>query len=133
MNRFVTDALDPNTVLALNKLWITNAPSKASIFGWRLLLDKLPTKAALINKGIITSNLKRCCVYCLKEVEDIQHVFFKCDVIVQVWSYIFKWLGVNFLVFTFVPDHLLSFGGIIKGKNTKRFRHIICLATTRCI
>jgi hypothetical protein len=32
-----------------------------------------------------------------------------------------QWLGVNFLVFTFVLDHLLSFGGIIKGKNTKSF------------
>jgi hypothetical protein len=133
LNKFVTDALDHNMVLALNKLWITNAPSKASIFGWRLLLDKFPTKVALINEGIITRNLEMCCVYCLKEVEDIQHVFFKCDVIVQVWSYIFKWMGVNFLVFTSVLDHLLSFGGIIKGKNTKRLRHIIWLATTWCI
>jgi hypothetical protein len=33
LNKYVTDALDPNTVLALNKLWIINAPSKASIFG----------------------------------------------------------------------------------------------------
>jgi hypothetical protein len=43
----------------------------------------------------------------------IQHVFFNCDVIVQVWDYIFKWLGINFLVYTSVADHFLSFGGFI--------------------
>jgi hypothetical protein len=53
-------------------------------------------------------------------VEDIQHVFFKCDVIVQVWSYIFKWMGVNFLVFTSVLDHfyhlvVLSKERILRG------------------
>jgi hypothetical protein len=133
LNRLEMDALDSNTTLALKKLWSTNVPSKASVFGWRMMLDKLPTKEALFNKGIITSNFERCCVFCSIEEEDIQHVFFKCHMINQVWDYIFKWMGVNFLVFTSVLDHLLSFGGIIKGKNTKRLRYIIWLATTWCI
>jgi hypothetical protein len=94
---FSLEALEPNTVHALKKLWITKVPSKASILGWRLLLAKLP-KVALFDKGIITSNLEKRCVFCSNEVEDIQHVFFNCNLIVQVWNSIFNWLGSNIIV-----------------------------------
>ncbi|MCH93858.1 ribonuclease H protein, partial [Trifolium medium] len=43
--------LNPSVLAALNELWVTNIPSKVSIFGWRLLLGKLPTKAALAHRG----------------------------------------------------------------------------------
>jgi hypothetical protein len=92
-------------VKALNKLWISNVPSKISIFGRRLLLDKLPTREALYSKGIITNNLERCCVFCFKEVEDTHHVFFNCSVIVPVWKNIFKWMGINPLAYTSVSNN----------------------------
>jgi hypothetical protein len=60
LNRFELDAIDSNMARALKKLWSTNVPSKASVFGWRMVLEKLPTKEALFNKGIITSNFERC-------------------------------------------------------------------------
>jgi hypothetical protein len=126
-------AIDPNTALVLKKLWSTNIPSKGSVFGWRLVLEKLPTKEALFNKGIITSNFERCCVFCSIEEEDIRHVFFKCHMIHQVWEYIFKWMRVSFIDFSSVTDHFLSFGSIIRGKNSKKLRHILWLATTWCI
>jgi hypothetical protein len=65
------EVLELNTAHTLKKLWITKVPLKASIFGWWLLLAKLPTKAALFDKGIITSNFEKCCVFCSIEVEDI--------------------------------------------------------------
>jgi hypothetical protein len=133
LNRFEMDAIDPNTAQVLKKLWSTNIPSKGSVFGWRLVLEKLPTKEALFNKGIITSNFERCCVFCSIEEEDIRHVFFKCHMIHQVWEYIFKWMRVSFIDFSSVTDHFLSFGSIIRGKNSKKLRHIIWLATTWCI
>jgi hypothetical protein len=133
LDTFSLEALEPNTVHALKKLWITKVPSKASIFGWRLLLAKLPTKEALFEKGIITTNLERCCVFCSNEVEDIHHVFFNCNLIVQVWDSIFNWLGSNLIVNASVSDHFLTFGGILKGKKTKGLRHIIWVATTWCI
>jgi hypothetical protein len=128
-----TEALESNTALALKKLWKTKVPSKASIFGWRLLLAKLPTKVALFDKGIITSNFEKCCVFCSTEAEDIQHVFLNCNLIVQVWNSIFNWLGSNIIVNASVSEHFLTFGGILKGKKTKGLRHIIWVATTWCI
>jgi hypothetical protein len=95
LNKSGSEQLGPILEQALKKLWCANVPSKVSIFGWRLLLDKLPTSEALYCKGIITNNLDRCCVFCLNEVEDIPHVFFKCSVTATVWENIFKWMGVN--------------------------------------
>jgi hypothetical protein len=133
LNRLEMDALDSDTTLALKKLWSTNMPSKASIFGWRMMLDKLPTKEALFSKGIITSHFERCCVFCSIEVEDTMHVFLNCHMISQVWDCIFNWMGVQVISSPSVTDHFLSFGGIFSGKKTKKFRYIIWMATTWCI
>ncbi|XP_045791751.1 uncharacterized protein LOC123886477 [Trifolium pratense] len=42
--------LDTYTVAALKRLWKNNVPLKISVFGWRLLLEKLPTREALFRK-----------------------------------------------------------------------------------
>ncbi|XP_045798020.1 uncharacterized protein LOC123892259 [Trifolium pratense] len=46
----VDTTLDTNTMAALKRLWKNNVPSKVSVFGWRLLLEKLPTREALFCK-----------------------------------------------------------------------------------
>jgi hypothetical protein len=89
-NRFGSEQLDPILEKALKKHWCTNDASKVSIFVWRLLIDKLPTREALFRKGIITNNLDTCCVFCLNLVEDVHHVFFNCSVTATVWENIFK-------------------------------------------
>jgi hypothetical protein len=133
LNRLEMDALNSDTTLALKKLWSTNMPSKASIFGWRMMLDKLPTKEALFAKGIISNHFERCCVFCSIEVEDTLHVFLNCHMISQVWDCIFKWMGVQVISPSTVINHFLSFGGIFSGKKTKKLRYIIWMATTWCI
>ncbi|MCI96753.1 hypothetical protein A2U01_0118053, partial [Trifolium medium] len=42
--------IDAVLVKALQQLWLNNIPSKVSIFGWRLFLEKLPTRDALYRK-----------------------------------------------------------------------------------
>ncbi|PNX60908.1 ribonuclease H, partial [Trifolium pratense] len=41
---------EPGLLDAIHKLWKNDIPSKVGVFGWRLLLDKLPTRAALASK-----------------------------------------------------------------------------------
>ncbi|MCH90431.1 ribonuclease H protein, partial [Trifolium medium] len=48
--------LDADTITTVHKLWKNDIPSKVGVFGWRLLQDKLPTRAALASKGIITNS-----------------------------------------------------------------------------
>ncbi|MCH90777.1 ribonuclease H protein, partial [Trifolium medium] len=55
-NRYALEEINGFTAKVLKRLWKNNVPSKVSIFGWRLLLEKLPTREALYRKGITTNN-----------------------------------------------------------------------------
>ncbi|KAK2399592.1 hypothetical protein QL285_049393 [Trifolium repens] len=50
VNRAVLVNLDDTMVHSLGLMWQNNVPSKISIFGWRLLIERLPTREALFNK-----------------------------------------------------------------------------------
>jgi hypothetical protein len=78
-------------------------------------------REALFNKSIITNQLENCCVFCFQEVENIHHIFFICSVIFKVWRFIFKWMGTKVLVCD--NNHVMAFGDLCKGNNSKRFRH----------
>ncbi|PNX83328.1 ribonuclease H, partial [Trifolium pratense] len=47
--------LEPQLLHALHKLWKNDVPSKVGVFGWRLLLERLPTRAALASKVVLKS------------------------------------------------------------------------------
>ncbi|MCH91379.1 putative ribonuclease H protein, partial [Trifolium medium] len=111
--RFGMNELETNTVKALKTLWKNNVPSKFSIFGWRLLLEKLPTRVALYNKGIITNTHDICCVMCFKDVEDTQHIFFQCPDMLQIWNNIFNWMGIHFPSSVEGANHFIIFGDIV--------------------
>jgi hypothetical protein len=85
LNRSVMANLDDNMVSSLELMWKNNVPSKISIFGWRLLLKKLPTRETLFDKGIITNNSEKCCVLCFNHEESIHHVFIHCNISITVW------------------------------------------------
>jgi hypothetical protein len=110
------------------ELWLNNVPSKVTIFRWRLLLDKLPTREFC--NCIITNSHERYCVFCFREVEEINHVFFNCIISRQVWMIIFRWMRTTPLAFVDTHNHFSLFGEFLKGGNNKKFRHIIWLATT---
>jgi hypothetical protein len=69
MNNNADPAADQGVSPIFKELWMNNVPSKVTILGWRLLLDKLPTREALFKKGIITKTHDRSCVFCLREIE----------------------------------------------------------------
>jgi hypothetical protein len=133
LNRLILPLLDDIKLLSLGRMWKNNVPSKVSIFGWRLLLEKLPTRESLFSKGVITNVLDSCCVFCCNQVESIDHVFLHCQVSNSIWLLIFKWMGVSPIMNANVQQHFLLFGDLIKGNINKRYWHNIWLATTWCI
>ncbi|MCI05671.1 putative ribonuclease H protein, partial [Trifolium medium] len=42
--------INTNMLTSLQQLWKNDIPSKVGVFGWRLLLGKLPTRAALASR-----------------------------------------------------------------------------------
>jgi hypothetical protein len=59
-------------------IWHKQVSLKVSIFAWRLLRDRLPTKANLVTRGIITKEANFCVSGC-GAVESAQHLFLSCS------------------------------------------------------
>jgi hypothetical protein len=74
-----SERLDTNVQIAIRKLWRLDVPSKALIFGWRFLLDKLPTRSTLHYRGILLNPHDVPCIFCFINNEDRDHLFFSCS------------------------------------------------------
>ncbi|GLT37027.1 hypothetical protein SLA2020_113690 [Shorea laevis] len=77
------------------KLWGKLIPSKISCFGWRLILKGLPTKSALLKRGIQLQEEETNCCICRKELEDDNHLFVQCSKIQSLWMRCYNWWGIS--------------------------------------
>jgi hypothetical protein len=100
-------------------LWLKPVPLKVNIFVWRLFLNRLPTKLNLHRRGVLDEQQLSCATSCGK-LEDLDHLFFQCDVYGRLWSMISNWLGVT----TAFPGsanlhstHFCGLGGFSRGTN----------------
>lgn len=77
--------LNQNLSRSLKALWRTSIPSKVVVFVWRLLLERLPTRDALLRRGIISAYHNICCVFCFANDESVSDVFFSCPFAYNIW------------------------------------------------
>lgn len=63
-------------------IWYPNNSPKMSIYLWRAIKGKLPTKAFLKDLNIIPSDQ---CLLCSKAPETVQHLFFECCYSSYIW------------------------------------------------
>jgi hypothetical protein len=124
-------ALDNNVLVAINKLWKIDVPSKIHVFGWRLLLDRLPTRSALNHRGILLNSDGLPCIFYLSHVEDRGHLFFSCSFSKGIWEAFYNWLGKSFSTGVEGWNNYSRFGDLVKvKKGGGRVSHLICLATS---
>ncbi|MCH79282.1 cysteine-rich receptor-like protein kinase [Trifolium medium] len=93
---------------ANNLLWHKQVPLKVSIFAWRLLRDRLPTRVNLATRGIIDPDAQLCVSGC-GGVESAQHLFISCSVFGSLWSLVRSWIGVHSVDPQSLPDHFYQF------------------------
>lgn len=79
--------------LTFKLLWKSRAPSNVCVFGWRLLLDRLPTKVNLSRREILSVEEDLRCVLCRQGAETANHVFATCTVASSLWAKYLRWLG----------------------------------------
>ena len=96
--------LHPNMEL----IWHKQVPLKVSILAWRLLRDRLPTKANLANRGIIPLEAWLCVTSC-GHVEDVNHMFLSCPTFDALWLLVRACLGVERVDSQHISDHFLQF------------------------
>jgi len=70
---------------ALELAWHHQVPLKVSIFAWRLLRNRLPTKANLASRGVLSSEATLCALGC-DHVETSEHLFLSCPTSVLLWE-----------------------------------------------
>jgi len=90
--------------MVFKKFWKSKFVPTDLVTAWRVLENKLATKANLERREIIAAN-SMCSLYGVKE-ETCTHLFFECRFAWLLWNHCSAWLGV-LSVFHNVP--LLSF------------------------
>ncbi|XP_058726908.1 uncharacterized protein LOC131598309 [Vicia villosa] len=78
---------------ALSLVWKSEVPFKIKAFGWRLLVNRLPTKDLLLHRGIIFTVENSKCVFCGVDPESRKHSFFTCSSVKAVWCSMAMWIG----------------------------------------
>jgi hypothetical protein len=100
-------------------IWHKKVPLKVSIFAWRLLRDRLPTRFNLANRGIIATAARLCVAGC-GHVEDTTHLF--------LWPLVRDWIGFVGVDSQVLSDHLLQFIHYTGAQKERRsFLHMIWL------
>ncbi|GJW56280.1 putative RNA-directed DNA polymerase, eukaryota, reverse transcriptase zinc-binding domain protein, partial [Tanacetum coccineum] len=73
--------------------WPKCVPKKVNVFMWRLSLDKLATLVNLDRKGIDVASLL--CPVCNEQVENVNHLFFSCEMARDLWTRLARWCQLN--------------------------------------
>jgi hypothetical protein len=101
-------------------IWYIQVPLNVSIFAWRLLRDRLPTKTNLVTQGIITTKSYFCVSDC-GGIESAQHLFLFCSTFCSLWSLVRSWIGFSADNCQNLSDHFLQFtysSGGLRGRQS---------------
>ncbi|GJZ25889.1 RNA-directed DNA polymerase, eukaryota, reverse transcriptase zinc-binding domain protein [Tanacetum coccineum] len=93
--RIIDAKLLPSLVISTS--WDTILPRKVNIFIWRLSLDRFPHRLNLSSRGI--DILKISCSSCNGNVESSNHIFFACNIAMEVWRLVRNWCDITFPLF----------------------------------
>ena len=81
--RFLTDTDDHVAAGLLNDMWHKLVPTKVSMFSWRLLQDRIPTKSNLVRRHVLQP-IDNLCVTGCGSSKTADHLFVGCDLVGSV-------------------------------------------------
>ncbi|CAJ2631371.1 uncharacterized protein LOC123893952 [Trifolium pratense] len=114
--------------VAENLIWHPQVPLKVSIFAWRLLRDRLPTRANLVNRGVLSSTADTCVFGC-GVAESAHHLFLSCSFAGSLWDLVRGWVDFSPVVSTTLRDHFAQFtasAGVSRARRS--FMQLLWLA-----
>ena len=112
----------------LKNVWHKLVPSKASLFAWRLLQDRIPTRSNLVRRHALQPTDIVCVGGCGFS-ETAYHLFIGCDVFGSVWYSVCQWIGIPCVFPGFVTDHYFQFIHMAGLPNSSYcYLKVICLA-----
>jgi hypothetical protein len=121
LGRVFVSELDfgPNDLRVLNNIWRSSAQSKVIAFSWKLLRNRIPRRVNLAVRGVQVAGGSLDCILCVGKAEEANHLFMFCDFAcgVCVWSRIFRWLSV---VFVMLPNLSNFFDCLVGAASSKK-------------
>lgn len=106
--------------------WTKWAPIKVNVWGWRALMNRLPTKVELQKRSVSTGNLA--CIFCGEQDETLAHILTACPLAIAVWDLVSSWCKIPNLFAFDVQDLLYSFFHTREAKY--KINHFIILTTS---
>ncbi|GKC16200.1 RNA-directed DNA polymerase, eukaryota [Tanacetum coccineum] len=97
--RSVRNSLDVTRLPFTNTAtrWCKIIPIKVNVFVWRVMLNRLPTRTNLDHRGIDMDSILF--PSCNTVAENSNHMFFSCNVALELWNKIAVWLDLHILEF----------------------------------
>ena len=115
---------------SLELVWHKQVLLKVMVFAWQLIRDRLPTKANLAMRGVISADDILCVSGC-GHVETVEHLFLSCTVFASLWQQVHEWIGFVGVNSNNISDHLVQFTYMTGGGKAKRsFLQLIWLLCT---
>lgn len=99
-------------------VWHKQVPLKVSVFAWRLLRDRLPTKMNLIHRRVLAADMSLCAAGCGQQ-ETAQHLFLQCDTFGSLWHLVRDWIGCCGADAEDISDHFLQFTYLTGGAKSR--------------
>jgi len=106
--RFLTDSGELVDRSLVDDIWHQHIPSKVSLFVWRLLRDRLPTKANLVRRHVLHHDGAVWVSGC-GNLETAAHLFLACDIFSSLWSHVWLWLGISSVSSGDLRQHFIQF------------------------
>ncbi|MCI20935.1 putative ribonuclease H protein, partial [Trifolium medium] len=82
--------LPPSHCGILYKVWDSWAPSKVVVFSWQALLSRIPTRANLARRGVVSEGDLLVCAVCGGGVETENHLFLLCPLAWSIWVMVYR-------------------------------------------
>ncbi|KAF1894861.1 hypothetical protein Lal_00022355 [Lupinus albus] len=113
-----------------NLIWKSKAPLKVISFAWRLFQNRIPTKDALLKRGVpLTNGGGLSCAFCNDHPESTNHLFSSCNLSYSVWQLIYKWLNISIVLPLNPSDHFTHHLGLVKNRKCWKTWSVILIAT----
>jgi hypothetical protein len=105
---FLTFADGPLGRERIDNVWHNHIPLKVSLFVLCLLRNHLPTRDNLVRQRVINNELVSCLAGC-GVLEEADHLFLGCIMLISVWSLVWQWLQISSINSCVLCDHFYHF------------------------
>ncbi|XP_071712326.1 uncharacterized protein [Rutidosis leptorrhynchoides] len=97
--------------------WVKELPIKINILMWRVAKDRLHVRSNLALRGIDIQDTS--CPICSVGVESSNHIFFVCNLALEIWRKLRIWMDINIHIFTNQNDWICWFDSWARPNTSK--------------